>query len=48
MLINVESKKNDWFYFDFIYLRLVYFGVDFKLWETVFKVEGDEENEKKK
>lgn len=48
VLTNVESKKNDWFYFDLIHLRLVYLGVDFKSWETASKVEGDEENGKKK
>ena len=48
VLTNVESKKNDWFYFDLIHLRLVYLSVDFKSWETASEVEeGDEENGKK-
>ena len=31
VLTNLESKKNDWFYFDVIHRCLVYLGEDFKL-----------------
>ena len=39
VLTNLESKKNEWFYFDVIHGRSVYLGGDFKSCERASEVQ---------
>ena len=48
VVTNLETKKNDWFYFDVIHRRLVYLGADFKSWVTAPEVEDSDEERGKK